>query len=378
MKMRAALLCVLAAGCGGKRAPKLEASASWDDSYAMPGCERRLLRLEVETVAHVEVRAGGERVYADDDGEAVLEVRQAAVGRGDRVTVAIDGNSIEVPLPPAGAPRPVAVGTPDEEPPADQVVWRGRGAGALATSQMTIVQGTIDGQDLVFRLRGCDLRGGRVEDGSVIARGPDDVEVRIAIARRLAARTTLASLEQTIAIELENADGAKGQVTLSGRLDVTAALGRMQAAAAGAKVVGAPAWQPGGASSILVVGPGMNDVERADRLLRGKPIGLAAGVLTLAITQVASEKRCGGYADPTSAMTLGRSTSTTRAQIQAKVLARATGEVVAERAFVHEADCPRSVRTVNGMLETVAAGPGWEEILAWLEEVAGLASPPAP
>jgi hypothetical protein len=378
MTRTAALGCVLAvaaAGCSGRKAtPRLQASASWDDTYAMPGCARRLLRLEVATVAYAEVRAGGERARADEDGEAVLELRQAAAGRGDRVTVAIDGASLDVPLPPVGAPRPVAVGLPDEEPAAGAIVWTGAGTGALATSGMTIVHGTIEGQDLVFRLRGCDLRGGRVEDGAVIGRGPDDVEVRIAIARRLAAATSLRPLAGPIAIALENADGARGQVTLTGTLDVVAALGAMQAAAAGVKVAGAPAWQPGGA--ILVAGPGLTDLARADRLLRGRPIGEAAAVLSLAITQAASEKRCGGYRDAAYATGLSRSAPTTKAQVQASLVARATGEVLAERAFVHEADCPSSIRMVHGMPETVAAGPGWDDLLGWLEEVGGAPAGP--
>ena len=221
--------------------------------------------------------------------------------------------------------------------------------------------------NLRFRFTGCDLRGGTTGGGTVATRGPDELEVRIGLESTLAAATTLAPITAPLTFEAERLGGVRGQVTLAGRLDVAAALGAMYAAKLGAKGgADVPAWQPGGTSSILVTGPDLEDTARADRLLRGQPLGRAAGVLVLAIEQVPSEARCGGHQDAAST-SLPPSAPTTKANVTAKVIARATGEVVAERSFAHEAVCPAVLVTVDGRAATVAAGPPWAELLSWLE-----------
>jgi hypothetical protein len=322
-------LAAAAAACRGPGRPKLEATAHWEDVSAPAGCVRRMLVLDVATVAYLRVAAPGTVVKADEDGKARLEVRQTSIGRADTVSLTIDGAQLAVAVPPAGAPRSVAVAVNLAGQPKDaDGVWFGMLDGALAEPRSQRLVGAVVGQDLVWRLTGCDLRGGSIAGGSVIARGPDDLEVHLGLARRLAGLSTLRRLDETIEVTIENTDGQRAIVGFHGGLEVTAALAAMQAAAGSARASTAPPWQPGAANPVLVAARGLageRAIARASALLLGKAIGEAAGVVVVART-------ADGFS--------------------ATVSARATGDTIAERAF-----------------PTAGGEPPWDDVLAWVEDV---------
>lgn len=373
----------LVGACRGKPAPKLEVTATWVEASGPPGCVRHLLRLDVATIALATVRAGQGRAEADEDGHARLELRRAGLGTTGRLKVRIADGETELAIPAAPADdRPVILDVDDTPSPSDPdprlrpaaEVWRGRATGAVPPAIRAEVVGVLDGTDLRLRFIGCDLRGGAAVDGSVSNRDPDRIEVRYPLVARLAAATTLAPMTAPMTFEVGNTAGVRGAVTLAGRLDVPAALAALQAAAGGTTSAAAAPWQPGARNSILVTGPGLDDaadLARADRLLAGAPVGRAAAVLLLTVRQVASDARCAGRPGPDG---VAPAWATTRAEVAATLIERATGRVLGGRSFEHEAACPTTPPAASDAV--IAAAPPWPDILAWAEAQTAAGTPP--
>ncbi len=360
-----------AASCASKPA-RFEVTAAWDDQHADPGCKRRMLRIEVTTAPGATVTAAGVRATAGDDGKATLELRARAVPATGPLVVERDGSvKKEVPVPPL--PEARAVELHGDRP--DDWAWAGEMAGAVLYSSVADVYGSMDGAELRFTFTGCDLRGGTASGGTVVSKDPDTVEARFPIAAHLGSVKTVGGFPLAFELDVENTDGAHGKLTLTGTLYAASALAAVHAASGGAPVPAAPPWQPGAANAIAVTGPSLGVPDRANALLRGQPLDRAAGILVLGIEHTPSEKMCTGYKDAHGHAGLPKGAKTLRAIIKAKLVARATGAVIAEQTFENEAECPYSLTEIEGKIEPVKASPEWGPILTWLEQQGAATKP---
>ncbi len=231
MTLAAVLVLVVGAGCDThKPLPKLEVTPMWMAVPGRPHCNQHRLRLDVATVSFTMVSARGATAKADERGHATLELSRAQVASHDRLRVSIPGGKAEfvVPERPRDA-QPIELGIDPEPAAGAMVAWRGAATGAVLGGRLAVV-GVIDGDTLRFRFVGCDLKGGIMTGGSVVAVRfaspyelalPDAIDVRVPLAARVAATT--APTADPLTFTVDNADDVRGQVTLTGTLDVAAA-----------------------------------------------------------------------------------------------------------------------------------------------------------
>lgn len=229
-----ALALAAAAACETRKPlPKLEVVATWVTQRGLPGCDQHRLRLAVATIAFTTVSARGATAKADERGHATLELDRAQVESHDHLRVSIAGGKAEV-IVPARAPddRPIELGLEPAAGSGGTVAWRGLATGAVVGGRLAPVVGVVDGDQLRFRWVGCDLKSGATPGGTVVALRfdapyalelPDAIDVRVPLAARLAAATATPPHEEPLVFDVENADGVRGRITLTGTLDVAAA-----------------------------------------------------------------------------------------------------------------------------------------------------------